>query len=158
MYATIEQANLYVQSYYSSTDPLRISWETLDNSDKQVYLNRAEQIIDQLPLKGTPTQLTKAFPRKPFEKESMQKAQEATIELAIQLSCDSEEKQRVALQNQGVKQYKIGDLSETFKDNVSVDVGLDTFTKKIVYPFLKDWMGGGFDIRGEKPCHTRIRK
>lgn len=152
MYATLEQANAYVTSYYSSTDSIRTSWEALSDSDKQVALNRAEQLIDLLPLRGREIVKGKAFPRKPDEELSLQRAQIATIELAVQTNGNVEIQERLSLQKQGVKSYKIGDLSETFKD-VNGDASIDLFTLDVVTPYLRDWLGGGYRI-----CPTRRRR
>lgn len=154
MYATVKQASTYIQNYYSSTDSLRIAWEALNSGDQQVLLNRAEQTIDTLPFAGKSVHKNKAFPRKPDEEYSMQQAQIATIELAVH-QLDSEAKDRYNLQMQGVKSYKIGDLSETFKgaEGTAGYSGIDSYTFSIVFPYLKDWLGGGYDI-----CPTHIRK
>ena len=68
MYATVEQANAYVASYYSSTNNIRIAWEALNEEDKQITLNRSEQLIDLLPFNGKPVdpKQLNAFPRYPF--------------------------------------------------------------------------------------------
>lgn len=147
-YTTIEQADAYVSSYYSSTDSLREAWDDLDNEDKQVYLNVAERVIDQLPLKGLPLVVGKAFPREPMSEQSLVAAAQAVAELAIQ-QLNQEGIERASLQSQGVKSYKIGDLSETFKDGISVN---DRHLS-IVFPFLSDWLGGGYTI-----CHTHLKR
>lgn len=154
MYATVEQANAYVQNFYSSADSLRLTWEALSDGDKQVSLNRAEQVIDMLPFNGKPKYKDKAFPRKPNEEYSLKQAQVATIELAVQ-QLNSEAKERFELQAQGVKSYRIGDLSETFGNGTGASSysGIDEYTFSIVYPYLKDWLGGGYII-----CPTHIKK
>lgn len=154
MYATVEQANTYIENFYSSTDSLRIAWEALTEADKQVYLNRAEQLIDLLPYTGRPSHKDKAFPRKPNEEYSLQMAQTATIELAVQ-QFNTEAKERFELQAQGVKAYKIGDLSETFGNGQGASgySGIDEYSYSIVFPYLKDWLGGGYEI-----CPTHIKK
>lgn len=151
MYATVEQANAYISNYYSSTDSLRVSWEALQDADKQVLLNRAEQQIDVLPFIGKPSIKGKAFPRKPDEEYSLQQALVATVELAIH-HLDSEAKSRFDLQAQGVKSYKIGDLSETFGATEGY-TGVDSYVFSIVFPYLKDWIGGGYEI-----CPTLTKK
>lgn len=151
MYATVEQANAYVQNFYSSADSLRLTWEALSDDDKQISLNRAEQSIDMLPFNGKPEHKDKAFPRKPNEEYSLKQAQIATIELAVQ-QLNSEAKERFELQSQGVKSYKIGDLSETFGSDAASHSGIDEYTFSIVYPYLKDWLGGGYIIC---PTHTK---
>ena len=158
MYATLERANAYMQEYYASTDPIRTSWEALTDEDKQVLLNRAELMIDQLPLRGKATNPPKAFPRKPNEEYSLQLAQIATIELAAQYQ-DEVMRGRLSLKAQGVKSYKIGDLSETFGSGYEYS-GVDKFTYDIVFPFLKDWLGGGYRIcptQTHQCCGRRAR-
>lgn len=150
MYATVSQADSYIQSYYSSTDSLRAAWTALSDKDKQVLLNRAEQVIDQLPFKGLAIVTGKAFPRDPNQDYSLAQAQLATIELALQQQ-DVEAQERYKLQHQGVVHYKIGDLEENFAVNSSKGVNSRAFS--IVFPFLKDWLGGGYKI-----CPARTRK
>lgn len=143
MYATVAQANEYIEAYYGSTDPLRLQWSELSEEDRLVRLTRAEQLIDLLPLNGYPSVQGKAFPREPFKKESLEKAKIATIELAIQ-TLDETAAERYSLQKQGVKSYKIGDLSETFKDGASGSKS--SIVLSIVAPYLQKWLGGGYNF------------
>ena len=153
MYATVEQANAYVASYYSSTNNIRIAWEALNEEDKQVMLNRSEQLIDLLPFNGKPVdpKQVSAFPRYPNPELSLERVRIAAIELALQTNGDTETQDRLNLRAQGVKSYTIGDLSETFKDTSSEDY-LIQFALDAVNPFLRNWIGGGYRI-----CPTRIR-
>lgn len=144
MYATIEQAESYIKQYYSSTNSLRKAWDGLSAEDKQVALNRAERAIDSLPLRGCPLESGKAFPRTPFPAASLRQAQIATVELAL-AGLDEEASERLSLRRQGVKSYKIGDLSETFGDSTEGISGA-SHTLSIVSPYLKDWLGGGYPI------------
>lgn len=156
MYATVEQTNTYVQNYYSSLDPIRTQWESLEEADKQVLINRAEQFINMLPYSTRALEPNKVFPREPNGDYSLQQVQLATMELAVQkLSYDSSSGSRYDLMKQGVKSYKIGDLSETLADNFSAldYAGIDPYLFSIVYPFLKDWIGGGYNI-----CPTHMRR
>ena len=154
MYATVEQANAYVASYYSSTNNIRIAWEALNEEDKQVMLNRSEQLIDLLPVNGKPVdpKQVSAFPRYPNPELSLERVRIAAIELALQTNGDTETQDRLNLRAQGVKSYTIGDLSETFKDTSSEDY-LIQFALDAVNPFLRNWLGGGYRI-----CPTRIRR
>lgn len=160
MYVNVEQANAYIEKYYSSTNPLRVAWNSFSEEDKQVLLNRAQQQIDLLPLKGKPLG-TEEFPREPFKERSLECARVATIELAIQ-GLDETAHERFTLQKQGVQSYRIGDLSETFKggNSAAADNGGDPFVLSIVFPFLKEWLGGGYriepDNRRRDRCRTRI--
>lgn len=151
MYATVVQANEYVQNYYSSGDSMRLAWEALSEADKLVSLNRAEQTIDLLPINGRPVVINKAFPRYPDTDVPMEVTQ-ATIELALQ-SFNSEAKDRYELRRQGVRSYSIGDLSESFTDAAVAASGVDAYAYSIVFPFLRKWLGGGYDI-----CPTRTRR
>lgn len=153
MYATVEEANARVAAFYSSTDPLRISWEGQSAADKQVLLNRAEQFLDLLPLKGKALEHDKAFPREPSRERSLEMAKIATIELAVQ-TLDKEANERLELQKQGVKAYRIGDLSETFgaAKGVTNFGGLNDWYYSIVLPYLHEWLGGGYRIC---PTHRR---
>ena len=153
MYATLEQANEYIQNYYGSANPIRVAWEGLSDEDKQVALNRSEQTIDLLPYRGKPCSKLKAFPREPDKELSLERVKIATIELAIQTNGNTEFQERLELQKQGVKSYKIGDLSETFKDGHSEDAFYDQFVMDVITPYLRDWLGGGYRI-----CHTRRRR
>lgn len=152
-YATVQQADEYVNNYYGSTNPIRISWDALSAEDKQVALNRAEQAIDLLPFRGKPIEKNKAFPREPDKELSLERVKIATIELAVQTNGNTEFQERLELQKQGVKSYKIGDLSETFKDSHSEDAFYDQFVMDVITPYLRDWLGGGYRI-----CHTRRRR
>lgn len=154
MYATVEQANAYVASYYSSTNNIRIAWEALNEEDKQITLNRSEQLIDLLPFNGKPVdpKQVNAFPRYPNPELSLERVKVAAIELALQTNGDTETQDRLNLRAQGVKSYKIGDLSETFKDTNSEDY-LIQFALDVINPFLRNWLGGGYRI-----CPTQIRR
>ena len=151
MYATVVQADEYVRNYYSSSDSMRLAWEALSEEDKLVSLNRAEQTIDHLPLSGIPVVENKAFPRYP-DTVVPTEVTYATIELAVQ-TLDTEAKDRYELRRQGVRSYKIGDLSESFSDAAVAASGVDAYAYSIVFPFLRNWLGGGYKI-----CPTRTRR
>lgn len=151
MYATVVQADEYVRNYYSSSDSMRLAWEALSEDDKLVSLNRAEQTIDHLPLSGKPIVENKAFPRHPHT-DIPTEVVHATIELAVQ-TLNGEAKDRYELRRQGVRSYKIGDLSESFSDAAVAASGVDAYAYSIVFPFLRNWLGGGYKI-----CPTQTRK
>ena len=151
MYATVVQANEYVQNYYSSGDSMRLAWEALNENDKLVSLNRAEQTVDHLPFTGRPIVENKAFPRYP-DTEVPVEVMHATIELAVQ-TLNTEAKDRYEMRRQGVRSYKIGDLSESFSDAAVAASGVDAYAYSIVFPFLRNWLGGGYEI-----CPTRTKR
>ena len=86
-YCTVEEANAYVSLYFTSSDEGRVSWDALSDSDKQVLLNQAHDIIDALPIHGRKTCVDQpdAFPRFP-EKEVPTAVRHAECELAVSLS------------------------------------------------------------------------
>ncbi len=147
MYATVEEANAYIASYYSSKDTLRIAWESLTDEDKQVMINRSERSIDHLPFTGSPVTKDTIFPRNPNPDKSLEQVKIATIELAIH-NLDEEYMTRYELQQQGVKSYEIGDLKETFGSSQGTTSysGTDSYSYSIVFPYLKDYLGGGYNI------------
>lgn len=147
MYATIAQAKTYIESMYVSTSPLRVLWTSLSDEDQTILLNKAEQIIDSLPLVGTPLASPKNFPREPFADTSLLAAQKATIEVALN-SLDEEATYRYTLQEQGVKSFRIGDLSETFNGGYKNAAYRKVYS--IVSPILSRWLNGGFSIS----CNT----
>lgn len=152
MYATVEETDTYAATYYSSSDSVRTSWMALSNADKLVMLNKAERAINELPFHGKALGAASAFPREPEATLSLQKAKEAEMELALQLVSSTTESERYALQAQGVKSFKIGDLSETYGDSASQS-GIDMFVYNKVFPFLKLWLSGGYPI-----CPTHHRR
>ena len=151
MYVSIEEAKEYIESYYGSTDFLRIKWTALSDPDKLVCLNRAEQIIDGLPFTGCPVSADKAFPRTPFEDICMAQVRIATVELAVQ-SLDIQTATRYNLQKQGVRSFRIGDLSESFSGK-NGGTGVNAQALSIVFPYLQKWLGGGYRI-----CPTRLKR
>lgn len=154
-YATVQESKDFAAEYYSSTDSIRVAWEALSDNDKQSLLNRAELVIEDLPYNGKSVNKDKAFPRDPNKELSLIKVKQAVIELALHNNCITNpgEKDRLTLQSQGVKSYKIGDLSETFRDRVPLNY-IDPYSYSIVFPYLKLWLGGSYKI---KSSHKKPR-
>ena len=147
MYATVTQANEYVRNYFSSGDSMRLAWEALSETDQLVALNRAGQTIDLLPFSSRPVVEDKALSSATVPLELVH----ATVELAVR-SLDGEAKDRYELQRQGVRSYTIGDLSESFAAPAGA-AGVNAYAYSIVFPFLRKWLGGGYNI-----CPTRTRR
>lgn len=150
-YNTVDEANLYVTSNYTSTDSLRVSWEELSTEDRQVLLNRAYSIINSLPLRGCKASVDQpgAFPRY-GSKEVPQQVKYAEVELAVsftdteQLSSLAEYKSKA---DYGISSYRLGNFSETLlsyaKDSLQLKYGLiSTAAERLLTP----WMSGGFCI------------
>lgn len=150
-YATPAQADSYIRNYYVSGDPLRVAWTALSSEDKCVSLRRAERIIDYLPFCGRPATEGRAFPRYP-DKEVPIEVTQATIELAVQ-SLNTDVSERFELSRQGVRSYRLGDLSEDLSGVSSPYPGVSAHAYSIIFPFLRKWIGGGYSI-----CVTRTRR
>lgn len=147
-----EEALAYIQTHYTSTDPLRIQWEAMSKEDQSVYLLRAYEYINSLPYTGKPASKNQkgAFPRAGnFTSEDLLKVKYAQAEQALTFSdivATQEYSDRMRLQRAGVTSYRIGDLSETFQKGSASDLGdfRDLSTK--AFSYLSKWLRGGYDI------------
>ena len=150
-YSTVEYANEYVATHYTSTDEARVRWDNLSDSDKQVLLTRAHDVIDALPLGGRKTSVEQldAFPRWP-NKDVPVAVKGAECELAVSLSDTAanesfEEYRRMV--EYGIQSYSIGNFSETLlsysKNSIEIKYGLNSVRAK---QLLTPWLTGGFRI------------
>lgn len=150
-YCTVEEANAYVALYFTSSDEGRVSWDALSDSDKQVLLNQAHDIIDALPIHGRKTCVDQpdAFPRFP-EKEVPTAVRHAECELAVSLS-DKDTNESLneyrRMVDYGIQSYSVGNFSESLlsysKNSVELRYGLISSKAK---QLLTPWMTGGFRI------------
>ena len=116
-YVTIEEANVYIQNNLLSTDPLRISWESLLDEDKQVLLNRSAAAINSLPFTGRKMNVNQenAFPRYP-NTDVPDDVKAAQIENALTSSDETQSEDAQLYQKMwayGISSYRIGNLSES---------------------------------------------
>jgi hypothetical protein len=131
-YISLTDAALYLSNYYTSTDAKYTAWSALSDSDCEVLLRQALQIIDRQPFTGVKAFSTQtlAFPRAMhsdwmyalnyidqntglYSQTAVPDAVKyAQCEIAITLA--EGKSTRMDLQQQGVKSYSIGNLSETF--------------------------------------------
>lgn len=150
-YNTVEEANAYITSHYTSTDESRVRWESFSDEDKQVLLTRAHDVIDSLPLTGRKTSVDQpdAFPRCPYMGVP-DAVKSAECELALSLS---DEAANASLDDYrkmidyGIQSYSIGNFSETLlsysKNSVEIKYGLNSSKAK---QLLTPWLTGGFRI------------
>ena len=124
---TIEAA----ESYFAN-DPRAAAWLNLTDDQKAWYLARATKIIDALPLSGRKYMLDgsqeRQFPREYREGYDMneltgiaevpQAVLDACCEEALAIYLQGTSGRR-ALQEQGVKSFSLGKLSETFADGAA---------------------------------------
>ena len=124
-YVTVAEADAHISGHYRSTSAARTRWSALSVDDKAVLLVNACTGMEQLPYQGRKALSDQplAFPRLPAQYSAAQEApanvKAAQIELALWLSDDAkqaEHAQRLDLQEQGVKSFSLGDLSESYSD------------------------------------------
>ena len=144
-YVTLEEANKYVETYYRSTDSLRLSWEMLSDEDKVILLNRSFQTIELLPFPGRKlnSDQNTVFPRWPC-KEVPDAVKWAQIENALAKSdttVDEDSQYYDKLRTLGVESYSIGSLSETLSSGTSQTTGI---VSAIAERLLKPLLGGGY--------------
>lgn len=151
-YVTIAEADTYVEEHYLSTDPLRVLWEGLSESDKGALLRRSFQMLELLPFIGRKYECLQpnAFPRWPDETipEGVKHAQ---IENALS-NGDPDNAEEAAfyerLWKYGVQSYSIGNLSESISTGTYQRLGsassgvLSSTALKLLQPYLS----GGYRL------------
>lgn len=148
-YATLAEADTYVGGYYTTTEAEHIRWDLLSDTAKEVLLRRACLNMECAMFTGRKyaASQTLQFPRHNGGYDSeVAKIKNAQIEQALYLT-DTSSNQRLELQKQGVKSYKIGNLQEVFGGAQVNAIGIKASN------WLKEWLGGGVDICTD--CSTR---
>lgn len=156
MYNTIAMADSYIEAHYTSTSPERIRWAALSSEDKTVCLNNAFAAIEALPFRGRKAVIGQetAFPRLPYqyghtEEGAPQNVLAAEAELALWLSDEKKQntsKKRKELQEDGVKSYSIGDLSETYVDTSASSIKNSAQKCVKAMELLSPYLTGGYDV------------
>ena len=151
-YVTLEEANQYIQGFYSSKDPLRSSWDALTDADKEALLRKSFQVLELLPFTGrkTTTTQTTAFPRCSSEivPDDIKFAQ---IENALSKSsedADEEAQHYDKLWLYGVSSYSIGNLSEKISvgEYGAVQAQQTGITSVAAARLLQPYLNGGYRI------------
>lgn len=149
-YVTLDEANDYIENYYTSNDKLRKAWEELEDTDKEVMLLNGARAIESLVLLGKRATRTQSmeFPRRidhVIQHEVPDNVKYAQIETSISFA-DTTIKKRQDLINAGVTQFRIGDLSETYgsRSNLSVDAKLGNSSRAVAY--MTDYIGGTYSV------------
>lgn len=156
-YITVAEADQYVQENYISSDPLRVQWEAMSENDKEVYLRKAFKQINSLPFTGKPFRADQKlpFPRRlgcmekwtESDQQNVKEAQAAQSLASTDVVAAQEVENRIALRRAGVKQYKIGDLSEQFVDGLPASSNANFFgLAEEAYNNLAKWLKGGYRV------------
>lgn len=150
-YVTLEDADEYVVTHFLSTDDLRISWESLTETDKEVLLRQSLDILESLPFTGRKTNVDQpyAFPRYPLT-EIPENVKSSQIEIAVTMS-DSSTSSDAAfyekLWQYGIESYSIGNLSESSSSGTwgrEIAKVVSPKASRLLQPFLT----GGYNIKG----------
>lgn len=149
MYATIEEANLYIETRYSiaGLNPeMWEKWDDLEPESKTALLEMAGLAINRLPFTGRVSVIGQPlpFPRYP-ETEVSNEVKYAQIEEALAY-CDPVYVESRAsyedLMARGVLRYGIGNFSERFANNFKGSTGLSYKASA----YLRKYMTGGYAI------------
>ena len=134
-YISLAAAETYITENYISTETKPIAWALLTNANKEILLRRAAKLIDRQPLVGIKAGSTQAmeFPRAIYtdykrrdlpiitthfdsdwyvQTETPDAVKYAQVEIA--LTATAATPKRVELQQQGVKSFSLGKLSESY--------------------------------------------
>lgn len=156
MYSSVKEADSYIKTHYTSKSAAHKRWNALSEDDKAVYLNNAFDSIECLKFSGrkaVPEQET-AFPRLPYQyghtdSGAPERVKSAEIELALYLSDEKKQEsseKRSKLIADGVKSFSLGDLSESYGDNVQSASKPSVYDCKKAVSLLSPYLSGGFEI------------
>lgn len=156
MYSSVKEADSYISTHYTSKSAAYKRWNALSEDDKAVYLNNAFDSIECLKFggrKAVPEQET-AFPRLPYQYGHTdsgvpERVKSAEIELALYLSDEKKQEsseKRSKLIADGVKSFSLGDLSESYGDNVQSASKSSIYDCKKAAILLAPYLSGGFEI------------
>lgn len=158
-YVSVAETTKYIETIYGDDSTVYSYWDDLETSQKEMYLRKSILQIEALPFTGKRKYngQTLEFPRTNgsvqvtlsgnIESEIPTYVKYAQIDNAIamfNIAENSENKQRINLQKNGVKSFKLGEFSETYGDNASSS--LYNVADQEVISYLKQWLSGGYKI------------
>lgn len=149
-YISLNDAKAYVTAYYTSTDPLRLIWDSLSDTDKEAILRQAFVAINELPYTGRPVSVSIPFPRAVnYEATDLANVQHAQVDQALAISdtaSRSDEQQREKMRRSGLSSIKIGDLEEHYFGYAGASNKNYFGLCEIAYKKLSKWLTGGYEI------------
>lgn len=128
-YISLADSKTYATAHKISTDTILIAWNALADTDKEILLRKATQIIDRQPLTGIRAiwNQTLEFPRyiySDIDNYDIRSYPPITIptvpdavkyaQCEIALSLITSVSERVQMQREGVRSLRLGDLSEAY--------------------------------------------
>lgn len=153
-YVDLVYADDYISKHYLSNDLIRITWEDLDDVDKEVLLRKSFEAIESLPFTGKKYCIDQpnAFPRCPNE-EVPEAIKAAQVENALALS-DNAISEDITfyekLRQFGVDSYSIGNLSESLNDSAGKPDSMSFYGifSAAAAKLLRQFISGSYNIRG----------
>ena len=143
-YISLADANTYVSDNYPTTVTEYTSWDALSDANKELYLKRAQRKIDRQFLRGVKAVSTQTleFPRairldytniSQYPETTVRQDDNWVVETSVannvkyaqveealyEIINSATANKRLQLQAQGVKSFRLGNLSETFKDGAT---------------------------------------
>ena len=159
-YISLADADLYMANSYVSTSIEFTTWDALSDGDKEIHLKKATKKIDRQMLRGVKAVDTQTleFPRalkscsvyydnNVVEDSVNQLVLDAQVEEAMAMSITgSSTSNRQTLQQQGVKSFTLGDLSETYGAKLPSSFNSTNLASNTAKELLKYYLAGGVSI------------
>ncbi len=172
-YATIAEANSYIESHFISTDTQRVAWTALADGDKEIYLRNATDAIESVQLQGKKYDYDQSlsFPRcyrnEDFlygddwytevyfdsylwycETEVSDNVKNAQIMEALELASPSSDSKDYDALNGATQSFSITGLSKTYKNSTpGLRGALQTeLRSKKAQKLLSKYAEGGFHV------------
>lgn len=148
-YVTVDEADQYVSKHFTSTDPARLAWESLDVEDKAVLLLNSFNTIESLVYVGRKAEpgQERAFPRQ-HETAVSQRVKDAQCANSVAAACaDTRDDAEFygKLHMFGIKGYSIGNLSETLSAESSTKFVAGLYSQETLR-LLAPYIYGGYRI------------
>jgi len=152
----IAEADLYVNSLYSSDSPEGKFWSSLSESDKQRLILSATRLIDRtfqyLGVKACRFLQPLSFPRiiqgifTPVPDDIKMGILVQAIKSAMESDPNSQSGKALAMLKSGIKTYKVHDASVEFSSSSAVDstklphrLSNGVFIDEVYYEFIEPW-------------------
>lgn len=142
-YVSLAEATHIIEQYCPPGDEQRAVWEAASAEQKEVFLRRALLEIESLQLAGERAQEGQklSFPRLGEERVSEAVKTAQSVE-ALELCAPGRDSRNYEAVNGAVRQYSIGDLSESFKAAAGVILRSET-----ARALLEKYTGGSYETR-----------
>lgn len=171
-YISLADADTYISENYPSTSTEYVAWDGLSDADKEIYLKKATKKIDRQILRGIKAidSQTLEFPRAIHsndrfynnnvvgvsvnrydnyivESEVSEAVKAAQVEEALSISINGNSiSNRQSLQQQGVKSFSLGDLSETYGTGLASGFNSTVLASSEAKELLKYYLAGSVRI------------